>query len=372
MQESVNMDEYIEKMYHLFPFDMVEKGTDIILYGYGSMGRQYVEQINKTGYCRIQYIVDKNWDELKDAAYEIKDPNVLRNELNPCVVITTGYYADEVKTWLNSIGIPDSNIISKNIELDAFSREPRYLRKKERDYLYEFRKLVSIKEVTPDLPLVRIGRNNDGGYLMLNDFHKGGIAYSFGISNDVSWDKAMADCGYDVFMYDHTISALPEENDRFHWEKIGVASDKTEDPQLKSLEELIFHNGHSQRKEMILKMDVEGAEWGCFSMTNSETLAQFDQIVLELHEIIQFRKCDEILSVLQKIYRTHQCIHVHFNNLGYCTTIDGVPYADCVEVTFVRRGKYSFMKSSHTLPHICDQPCGGDRPEIILGDNYCA
>ena len=75
---------------------------------------------------------------------------------------------------------------------------------------------------------------------MLNDFHKGGIAYSFGISNDVSWDKAMADCGYDVFMYDHTISALPEENDRFHWEKIGVASDKTEDPQLKSLEELIF------------------------------------------------------------------------------------------------------------------------------------
>ncbi|MBQ4430570.1 MAG: hypothetical protein II877_03625, partial [Synergistaceae bacterium] len=109
--------------------------------------------------------------------------------------------------------------------------------------------------------LVRVGRDNDGGYVMLDDFG-GGIAYSFGIAGDVSWDKDMASRGYDVYMYDHTIDGLPEDNPRFHWSKLGISDGMTHDGRLKSLEELIASNGHEGKHNMILKMDVEGAEWG--------------------------------------------------------------------------------------------------------------
>ena len=36
---------------------------------------------------------------------------------------------------------------------------------------------------------------------------------------------------------------------------------------------------------MILKMDVEGAEWDFLDTVDTKTLKQFDQIVFEYHEL---------------------------------------------------------------------------------------
>ena len=52
---------------------------------------------------------------------------------------------------------------------------------------------------------VRIGKEGDGGYVLLNDFENISIAYSFGICNDVSFDLELAEKNIDIFMYDHTI-----------------------------------------------------------------------------------------------------------------------------------------------------------------------
>ena len=361
----------IEQMYHLFPFQLIEKDAEIILYGYGNMGQQYAEQLAKTGYCRVKYIVDQRWKELEDSFFEIKDPNVITEEEDPTVVITTDRFACEIKCWLLSIGVQENKIISQNIELEAYSRGEYVLQKEDRCFLENVRELISIMDVVPKGNLVRIGKNNDGGYLMLDDFvERGGVAYSLGIAADVSWDKDMADRGYDIFMYDHTINALPEDNVRFHWKKVGVAADKEYGSEFETLEQMLDENGHSLTKEMILKMDVEGAEWGCFSMTSTDTLDQFDQIVLELHQIIEFWIKESILEVLKKINQTHQCIHVHLNNYSSHIMVDSVPYADSIEVTFVNRRKYSFVKSSHYLPHEKDQPCNPLMPELILRDYY--
>lgn len=85
-----------------------------------------------------------------------------------------------------------------------------------REYYEELHELLHLAKIN-GAALVRIGKDNDGGYIMPDDFGSDDkIAYSFGINDDVSWDKAMASRGYDVFMYDHTIDGLPEENPRFH------------------------------------------------------------------------------------------------------------------------------------------------------------
>ena len=86
---------------------------------------------------------------------------------------------------------------------------------------------------------IRIGRKNDGGYIFLNDFKNIKIAYSFGINNEISFEKELADKNIDVYMYDHSINQLPFENSKFHWKKIGLCGIKNEEQNMKTLSELI-------------------------------------------------------------------------------------------------------------------------------------
>ena len=65
------------------------------------------------------------------------------------------------------------------------------------DYYPELLRLSKIYE--SPYRLIRIGRKNDGGYIMADDL-RGSVAYSFGISDDPSWDLAMAEHGYSVYV----------------------------------------------------------------------------------------------------------------------------------------------------------------------------
>ena len=65
-------------------------------------------------------------------------------------------------------------------------------------------------------------------------------------------------------MNDHTISKLPYDNPRFHWNKIGLSKESNKKEHMKTLDELIKENNHSNDKIMILKIDIEYCEWNIF------------------------------------------------------------------------------------------------------------
>ena len=235
------------------------------------------------------------------------------------------------------------------------------------EYYRELQDLLHIAKVE-GFDLVRTGREHDGGYIMLDDFHEGDIAYSFGISNDVSWDKDMASRGCDVFMYDHTIDALPEENPRFHWSKLGIADGVTQDDMLKTLDELITANHHEDMHNMILKMDVEGAEWGFFQQISSETLSQFSQMTFEFHGIPNHAEPELVLSVFRKINQTHQLVHLHANNCGQYISFMGKKFCSLFEMTFALRSQYTFIEDYDVcLPLNIDSVNIPSSPEIELG-----
>ena len=48
---------------------------------------------------------------------------------------------------------------------------------------------------------VLLGTKSDGCYVLLDDFENVKIAYSFGISKNIQFDKALADMGIDIYMY---------------------------------------------------------------------------------------------------------------------------------------------------------------------------
>ena len=147
--------------------------------------------------------------------------------------------------------------------------------------------LISTKDVL-NKKRVLIGEKRDGSYLLFDDFINVHIAYSFGISSNVDFDKALPDRGIDIYMYDHTIDSLPFENTKFHWRKIGICGKYRTNVNLKTLEKLIDENGHKTKKNMILKMDIEHWEWESLADVSEETLNQFKLLFIS-YSIIQIQ-----------------------------------------------------------------------------------
>ncbi|WAV99782.1 FkbM family methyltransferase [Oxalobacter aliiformigenes] len=230
------------------------------------------------------------------------------------------------------------------------------------EYLH---RLLEIKDIK-DVGFVRIGHEYDGGYIMLDDFHENMIAYSYGISNDVSWDLDMANHHIHCYMYDHTITSLPQESLYFHWRKEGICGIKKTD-HCNTLDSHINHNGHASNKNLILKMDVEGAEWDALINLDEKTLNQFQQMVFEFHDMYDPHRYSMICRVLEKLNKTHQCIHVHGNNYGprKCSNKLVIPHA--LEVLYARKESYEFLPSQHFYPREFDMPCNPYADEIILG-----
>lgn len=224
------------------------------------------------------------------------------------------------------------------------------------------------------LDFVRVGNARDGGYVMLDDFGTSGprIAYSFGINRDVTWDRDMASRAFDVYMYDHTIDALPENNPRFHFHRQGITG-AIKAPAMCTLEDLVAKNGHEEHKEMILKLDVEGAEWDVLSHCTPAILSRFSQIVLEIHglrEAVGSEKFYMVRSALRNLAATHQPVHVHGNNYTAAIILPGIVLPTCIEASFASREIYGdrLTKSKRVFPTSQDAANCGSRCDIMLGD----
>ena len=195
---------------------------------------------------------------------------------------------------------------------------------------------------------VRIGAKGDGGYVLLDDFKNIKIAYSFGISNEISFDKELADKNIDIFMYDHTINALPFTNPKFHWKKIGITYKKENNTNNKTFNEILEENGHIKEKDMILKIDIEGGEWNILNEINKEILLQFKYMVIEFH--FSIKNASLYQEVFQKLNQTHQIFHLHCNNCCPIINFDGYNFCSALEVSFIIREKNSFIDYSEYFP----------------------
>ena len=220
-------------------------------------------------------------------------------------------------------------------------------------YLYNIKNESSIYQLLKPQDVfgkkkIRIGKKGDGGYVLLNDFNNIKIAYSFGICNEVSFDKELADKNIDVYMYDHTIKNLSYQNPKFHWKKIGLTEHKKRNDNMKTLKELLIENGHIKEKNMILKLDIENDEWSVFNDVSTDILKQFKYIVVEFHFNNIF--ISEYIKVFRKLNKNHQIFHLHCNNCGEIVKFDGYNICNLLEISFVIRENNSFLKPIDYFP----------------------
>ena len=199
---------------------------------------------------------------------------------------------------------------------------------------------------------ILIGSKGDGCYVLLDDLKDIKIAYSFGISRNIQFDKDLADRGIDIYMYDHTIKSLPYNNTKFHWKKIGL-SGKKKYPNLKDLETLILENGHALEKNMILKIDIEHWEWESINDLREETLNQFKYIAIEFHFVDEsFSKENKLYyTVLKKLEKTHQSFYFRCNgNRGRIIQFGNNRICHILEVSYIIKSNNNFTYDDSIYP----------------------
>ena len=207
----------------------------------------------------------------------------------------------------------------------------------------------------PARPLIRVGSNSDGGYLVPDDLQGIVACFSPGVGAVASFEEHFVSQGIPCFLADGSVKAAPMTHDLLHFERkfIGV----TNNAETMTMDNWVGRNVPPQG-DLILQMDIEGNEWPVLLHMSDQTLRRFRVIVMELHNFD--RLIDRVGftlmgSALDRLLCDFDVVHMHPNNTGGKVSKNDLELPRVMEVTFVRkdRGVTSYALD---FPHSLDVP----------------
>jgi hypothetical protein len=221
--------------------------------------------------------------------------------------------------------------------------------------------------------LARYGEPHDGGYLMcanlLGDVEAG---YSYGISGydqwgcDISTSLGVRVHQYDCF--DTRQTSCPTGDLAFHAECVAGATFVDADGRpFDTLERQFARNGDSIR-QLVVKMDVEGAEWDSLAALPEPLFDRIDQLAMELHGVHEER----FLAVVRRLKQHFHLVNVHYNNHACDPSAAPLP-AWAVEVLFVSKRLGTLDPSGRRPePSPLNTPVNPALPDCQPGDPHPA
>jgi hypothetical protein len=221
--------------------------------------------------------------------------------------------------------------------------------------------------------LIRLGGSNDGGYLVPDDLE--GVEYCFspGVNTIANFESDLADRGIHSFMADYSVDAPPLVRPEFTFDKKFLGC--TDDGQFWTLATWKEKYLSGYQGDMILQMDIEGAEYDVLINTPDHLLQQFRVIAIEFHELDNlfdpffFRMFE---TVLRKLDRHFHVVHLHPNNSLPPIRKGKIEIPALIEVTFYNRRRVSTISDAVTIPHPLDQDNTNDAPPLPLPKHWLA
>ena len=175
-----------------------------------------------------------------------------------------------------------------------------------------------LKELRPvtlkNCTLKRYGGPSDGGYLMCENLAgKVQSAYSYGIDTEDVWGCDVSrQFEVPIHQYDCFTEHRPACSGGtfiFHDECVGPRNETKDGQLFDTIASQIARNGDTG-KPVLMKIDIEGAEWDSLMATPDEVLDTFLQMPMELHGVNEARFVEIVRRLKQKFY----LVSLHFNN----------------------------------------------------------
>lgn len=215
----------------------------------------------------------------------------------------------------------------------------------------------------------RFGEPHDGGYLLcanlLKDVQAG---YSYGISGYDGWGCEISrKLKIQVHQYDCFNLHVPickGGKTTFHGECVAGVPATDDAGRLFETPEHQFARNGDAAQHVVMKIDVEGAEWDTFLKTPESVFEDIDQLAVEFHGVEK----PLFLDVVRKLKRTFYIANLHFNNYSCSTRISPFP-AWAYEVLFVNKN-LGILNSTGNRPvsHAANAPNNPDVADCQAAD----
>ena len=209
------------------------------------------------------------------------------------------------------------------------------------------------------MPLMRLGTQGDGGYLVPEDLEGLRASFSPGVDVNVDFDSAVAALGIPVFLADYSVEKPPVPNELFSFRKIflGVQTDPTH----MRLDDWVLKDAPKDG-DLMLQMDIEGAEWQVLMDASKSCISRFRTMVVELHDLDSYITVKTLnpafRGLMAKLLETHSIVHVHVNNALPLSRYRGFKLPRVIELTFLRNDRFvsDVREPVSSLPHPLDRP----------------
>ena len=164
--------------------------------------------------------------------------------------------------------------------------------------------------------LQRFGEAHDGGYpLCRNLLRRVKAGYSYGISGYDGWGCSVSRRlhirvhQYDCFELREP--SCPGGDTVFHGECIGTARETQDGRPFDTMANQFTRNGNAVTP-LVMKIDVEGAEWDSFLFAPDSVFSHIDQLDVEFHHVDD----PKYVEVIRRLKRFFYVAHVHYNNFS--------------------------------------------------------
>ena len=200
--------------------------------------------------------------------------------------------------------------------------------------------------------LIRLGKNNDGGYLInKQDVLMTKKIISFGIGKDCSFEQDFTNIN-DCELYAFDINKLEDNIKPFFNKKRKFKKQNINNLDLNKI---------LNSDKIFLKCDIEGSEYELLDKL-IEHNKKFIGLVIEFHEITNNENFNKLTNFISKI--DQKLIHTHINNYFYYKTqTQNIP--DILELTFTNSINIKYKKELK-LPNVLDMPNNSNDEEFEI------
>ncbi len=241
-------------------------------------------------------------------------------------------------------------------------------------------------------PLIRIGGSGDGAYLLPDDLSGISACFSPGVANRKDFEDELAErFGIASHMCDFSSDAsklktpLRSGMQTFlkKWLDVNGSDDAI------SLDAWVAQQEACAASDLLLQIDIEGAEYRNILGARESTLDRFRIIAIEIHglrKIFDAQIVDSIfIPFFRKISRNFICVHSHPNNccgevfVTEPVTKQVVNLPAVLELTFLRRDRFPSTIGEGAklanlipprLPHPLDVVNVPSKPPITLLESW--
>ena len=213
----------------------------------------------------------------------------------------------------------------------------------------------TLKPVSTDKKMIRLGPNGDGGYLVPDDLQGIEACFSPGVDCISGFEKDCANMGMKVFLADGSVDSAAEHHDLFGFTKKNVGITSNDD--FMTIDDWVAMSLPESRGELMLQVDVEGYEYEVFMGMSQNLMNRLRIIVAEFHSLNELwnKPFFQLVSrVFEKIHQTHTCVHIHPNNCCGAVSKGDVEIPLIMELTFLRNDRINTKLPTDVFPHPLD------------------